>query len=101
MTMKKNDGSNYEPGSVKCYRDGLSRFLEENGYPKNILTSGGDQEKIPGRYAGVGGYFLNENRIFSKENIQLFRLENTNFGEFSKQIPLFYIIVNCWNGIFF
>ncbi|XP_069136762.1 uncharacterized protein [Argopecten irradians] len=39
LSLQKNDGSNYEPDTPTSFHRGIDRYLRENGYSFNILTS--------------------------------------------------------------
>lgn len=39
MNLKKNDGTDFEPGSIIVYHAALDRYLRENGYQHSILRS--------------------------------------------------------------
>ncbi|XP_069109437.1 uncharacterized protein KIAA1958-like [Argopecten irradians] len=39
LSLQKNDGSNYEPDTLTSFHRGIDRYLRENGYSFNILTS--------------------------------------------------------------
>ncbi|XP_033730156.1 uncharacterized protein KIAA1958-like [Pecten maximus] len=39
LSLQKNDGSNYEPDTLTSFHRGIDRYLRENGYLVNILTS--------------------------------------------------------------
>ena len=38
FSLKKADGTDYEPGSLTSYQSSFMRYLKEKGYPHNIRT---------------------------------------------------------------
>ena len=59
---------------------------------KNHDQTGGGQENIPGRYAGVGGYFFIRKDDFFQEKNPLFGLKNTYFGNYSSKFAFFILL---------